>query len=141
MKDLNIKKLYYSISEVSRLVGEEHYVLRYWETEFDQLKPQKNRAGNRIYTQKDIAVIRAIKKLLRDNRYTIDGAKDIMKGSFDPNTGELLELEEADQQAESTEVEEVIVAGGEQEDTAIALKRSDLLEIRDTLRSVLEILA
>jgi DNA-binding transcriptional MerR regulator len=78
MKDLSIKKLYYSISEVSKITEMEQYVLRYWETEFEQLKPQKNRAGNRIYTNKDIQIILQIKSLLRDKKYTIEGAKKIL---------------------------------------------------------------
>jgi DNA-binding transcriptional MerR regulator len=78
MKDLSIKKLYYSISEVSRITAIEQYVLRYWETEFEQLKPQKNRAGNRIYTNKDIQLILYIKELLREKKYTIEGAKKIL---------------------------------------------------------------
>ena len=49
-----IKKLYYSISEVSKIIGLKQYVLRYWQTEFPTLSPKKNRAGNRIYRQKDI---------------------------------------------------------------------------------------
>jgi DNA-binding transcriptional MerR regulator len=79
MKDLTIPKLYYSISEVSRLSGIEPYVLRYWEAEFDELKPQKNRAGNRVYSNKDIKFILRIKELLREKRYTIEGAKHILK--------------------------------------------------------------
>ncbi len=78
MKDLSIKKLYYSISEVSKITEVEQYVLRYWETEFEQLKPQKNRAGNRIYTNKDIQTILLIKNLLREKKYTIEGAKKIL---------------------------------------------------------------
>ena len=78
MKDLQIKKLYYSISEVSKMVGLEQYVLRYWETEFEQLRPQKNRAGNRVYTERDIEVIKLIKKLTREERYTIPGARQVM---------------------------------------------------------------
>jgi len=80
MKDFGLKKLYYSISEVSKLTGLEQYILRYWETEFEQLKPSKNRAGNRIYTNKDIKLILQIKKLLRDEKYTIEGAKKILAG-------------------------------------------------------------
>ena len=79
LKDLSIPKLYYSISEVSRLTGLEPYVLRYWETEFEELRPQKNRAGNRIYSNKDIKFILRIKELLREQRYTIEGAKHILK--------------------------------------------------------------
>jgi DNA-binding transcriptional MerR regulator len=79
MKDFSIKKLYYSISEVSKITNLEQYVLRYWESEFDELKPAKNRAGNRIYTNKDIQLILFIKKLLREERYTIEGAKQVIK--------------------------------------------------------------
>jgi hypothetical protein len=79
LKDFTIPKLYSSISEVSALTGIEQYVLRYWETEFDALHPHKNRAGNRIYAEKDVKLIVRIKELLRDERYTIEGAKQILK--------------------------------------------------------------
>lgn len=78
-KNFAMKKLYYSISEVSKITDLEQYVLRYWETEFDNLKPAKNLAGNRIYTNKDIKLILYIKKLLRDEKYTIEGAKKLLK--------------------------------------------------------------
>lgn len=83
MKDFGLKKLYYSISEVSKLTGLEQYILRYWETEFEQLNPSKNRAGNRIYTNKNIKLILIIKKLLRDQKYTIEGAKKILAEKSD----------------------------------------------------------
>lgn len=79
MKNFSMKKLYYSISEVSRITDLEQYVLRYWETEFEQLKPAKNSSGNRIYTNKDIKLILFIKKLLKEEKYTIEGAKKILK--------------------------------------------------------------
>jgi DNA-binding transcriptional MerR regulator len=69
------KKTYYSISEVCKETGLEQHVLRYWETEFFQLKPKKNRAGNRAYRTKDIKVIKYIKHLLYDQHFTIIGAK------------------------------------------------------------------
>ena len=75
-----IKKLYYSISEVSEITRLKAYVLRYWETEFSQLNPPKNRAGNRTYRQKDIEIILKIKDLLYDKKYTIDGARNYLKG-------------------------------------------------------------
>ena len=75
MEATDIKKLYYSISEVSTITGLKQYVLRYWETEFTQLKPSKNRAGNRTYRSHDIDVIIGIKSLLYDRKYTIKGAK------------------------------------------------------------------
>ncbi|MEO8666862.1 MAG: MerR family transcriptional regulator, partial [Ignavibacteria bacterium] len=74
-----MKKLYYSISEVSRITELEQYVLRYWETEFEQLRPAKNLSGNRIYTNRDIKLILYIKKLLREEKYTIEGAKKLIR--------------------------------------------------------------
>ncbi len=74
-----IKKLYYSISEVSELTGLKPYVLRYWETEFVELRPAKNRAGNRIYKDKDIDLIKKIKDLLYTKKYTIEGARNYMR--------------------------------------------------------------
>jgi DNA-binding transcriptional MerR regulator len=93
MKAIGIKKLYYSISEVSKITDLEQYVLRYWESEFEQLKPSKNRAGNRIYTNKDIKLILHIKHLLREERYTIEGAKQVLKSwAPEAESGEQLPL-------------------------------------------------
>ena len=75
-----VKKLYYSIGEVSEITKLKQYVLRYWETEFNQLKPPKNRAGNRTYRQKDIEVILNIKELLYKKKFTIDGARGVLQG-------------------------------------------------------------
>lgn len=75
----SIKKLYYSIGEVSEMTGLKQYVLRYWESEFSCLSPSKNRAGNRIYREKDIQYIRYIKHLLYDKKFTIGGAKQRLK--------------------------------------------------------------
>jgi DNA-binding transcriptional MerR regulator len=72
---LDNKKFYYSIGEVCAKTGLEPHVLRYWETEFPQLRPKKNRAGNRAYRDKDIELVRYIKYLLYDEQYTILGAK------------------------------------------------------------------
>jgi DNA-binding transcriptional MerR regulator len=75
MDERPIKRLYYSIAEVSEITGLKQYVLRYWETEFSELNPQKNRAGNRAYKKNDIQLIFAIKRLLYDEKYTIEGAR------------------------------------------------------------------
>lgn len=75
MKNSQIKKLYYSISEVSRITSLKQYVLRFWETEFSELRPAKNRAGKRIYRISDIRLIFLIKKLLYIDKYTIEGAR------------------------------------------------------------------
>ena len=79
MEARNIKKLYYSISEVSEITELKQYVLRYWETEFSQLKPSKNRAGNRIYRSHDIDLLMEIKSLLYDRKFTIKGAQQYLK--------------------------------------------------------------
>jgi len=79
MRNKSIKKLYYSISEVSKITGLKQYVLRFWETEFPDLKPAKNRAGNRIYRLSDIKLVFLIKKLLYEDKYTIEGARQKMK--------------------------------------------------------------
>jgi DNA-binding transcriptional MerR regulator len=79
MADESIPRLYYSIREVADLIGEKPHVLRYWETEFEALSPRKSRAGKRVYTEEDLAVVRRIQSLLRDERYTIAGARRILE--------------------------------------------------------------
>ena len=74
----SIKKLYYSIGEVSKITDLKQYVLRYWETEFKQLNPNKNKAGNRTYRQKDIDLILDIKNLLYKEKFTIEGARKML---------------------------------------------------------------
>jgi DNA-binding transcriptional MerR regulator len=123
MKDLSIKKLYYSISEVSKITNIEQYVLRYWETEFEQLKPQKNRAGNRIYTNKDIQLIMHIKTLLRERKYTIEGAKKIME-NYAPD--KILQTSEPENSA--TEVDEPQIVRNDK--TAL---QNDLEEVKSLL--------
>ena len=77
-----IKKLYYSIGEVSKMTGLKQYVLRYWETEFPILKPNKNKAGNRNYKDTDIKIIREIQTLLYEKKYTIKGAKQFLIDNY-----------------------------------------------------------
>ena len=74
----DIKKLYYSIGEVSKMVNLKSYILRYWETEFKQLSPPKNRAGNRTYRKKDIDLIINIKDLLYNKKFTIQVARSML---------------------------------------------------------------
>jgi DNA-binding transcriptional MerR regulator len=68
-------KLYFRIGEVSRLIGVEPHVLRYWETEFAALKPKKGGTGQRLYRRKDVEAALEIKRLLYERRYTIEGAR------------------------------------------------------------------
>ena len=68
-------KRYYRIGEVSRITGVKPYVLRYWESEFRWMSPQKSRSKQRLYRRRDIDMILLIKKLLYEQRYTIAGAR------------------------------------------------------------------
>lgn len=78
-------KLFYSISEVSKITGVESYVLRYWESEFKILNPQKNLGGQRTYRKKDIDVISKIKELLYEQKFTIAGAKKKLRDMKESN--------------------------------------------------------
>lgn len=68
-------KLYFKIGEVCDITGIQPHVLRYWETEFPQLAPEKNRSGQRVYKRRDIEMVLRIKKLLYEEKFTIAGAK------------------------------------------------------------------
>ena len=76
-----MNKLYYSSSEVSTMLELEPSVLRFWEDQFGQLRIKRNRAGKRMYREKDIELIRTIKRLTRDEGYTIAGAKKKLQES------------------------------------------------------------
>jgi DNA-binding transcriptional MerR regulator len=89
----NGERLYYSISEVCDMTGLKPHVLRYWETAFPMLKPGKNQAGNRIYRPKDVELIRLIKRLLYDERFTVDGARQKLEEMKDGMGQMELELE------------------------------------------------
>lgn len=79
------EKLFYRIGEVSRITGLEPYILRYWETEFPFLRPRKSKSGHRIYTKRDIELIFNIKRLLYEEKYTIEGVRK--KFGIIKNTG------------------------------------------------------
>ncbi len=68
-------KLYYKIGEVSKITGVKPYVLRYWESEFKIISPTKTRSNHRLYKREDLDLILEIKNLLKDQRFTIEGAK------------------------------------------------------------------
>ena len=86
MEARDIKKLYYSIGEVSEITGLKQYVLRYWETEFSQLRPSKNRAGNRTYKSPDLDLISEIQTLLYKRKFTIKGARQYLKDMHNSST-------------------------------------------------------
>jgi DNA-binding transcriptional MerR regulator len=77
-------KLYFRIGEVSRLCRLPSYVLRFWETEFPQLKPVKSSTGQRMYRQRDVENVLHIKKLLYEQGFTIAGARQHLKAEARP---------------------------------------------------------
>jgi DNA-binding transcriptional MerR regulator len=80
MKPFETKKLYYTIGEVSKIASVPQYLLRYWENDFAELSPSRNPKGNRVYTNKDIAIILSIKNLVYEEGYTIEKAREILRG-------------------------------------------------------------
>ena len=77
-----VKKLYYKIGEACKILEIQPYVLRYWETEFPFLSPNKSKSGQRVYSDHEIDVIRRIKELLYEEGYTIAGAKKKLEGEM-----------------------------------------------------------
>jgi DNA-binding transcriptional MerR regulator len=74
-------KLYYRIGEVAGIVGVEPHVLRYWETEFPSIRPQKSRSGQRVYSRRDVDKLLRVKELLYAQRFTIAGARQRLRES------------------------------------------------------------
>ncbi|MCX7914222.1 MAG: MerR family transcriptional regulator [Thermodesulfovibrionales bacterium] len=68
-------KIFYRIGEVSKILEVEPYILRYWESEFLFIRPQRTKRGQRIYTKQDIDLLKEIKRLLYEEKYTINGVK------------------------------------------------------------------
>ena len=86
------EKIYFKIGEVCDLVGVQAHVLRYWETEFPMLAPQKNRAGQRTYRRRDVEIALRIKELLYEELYTIAGAKKKLSSEIRGNATEAPKL-------------------------------------------------
>lgn len=117
----SIKKLYYSIGEVSKITDLKQYVLRYWETEFKQLNPNKNKAGNRTYRQKDIDTILQIKNLLYKEKFTIVGARKML-------------MQPAKDTKVAVKTEKKVLTTGIDKKTLVKI-RSDLKSILDDLQN------
>ncbi len=116
-----IKKLYYSIGEVSKMTELKAYVLRYWETEFKQLKPPKNRAGNRTYRQSDVDLILFIKDLLYNKKFTIEGAR-----------AQIVSMGEDDKTEKKIDEEKPV--------KVVPAKKETLVKIKQELETLLELL-
>ena len=85
-------KLFFKIGEVAEIAGVEQHVLRYWEDEFDVLKPNKNKSGQRLYQKKDIDQVLEIKQLLYKDKFTIAGAKNKLKNKRTNDGGSQLDF-------------------------------------------------
>ena len=77
-------KLYFRIGDVARLAGIKPYVLRFWETEFPSLGPKKSGTGHRLYRRKDVEMVLEIKRLLYEQRFTIEGARKFLESRAKP---------------------------------------------------------
>ena len=84
-KEREIKKKYFTIGEVANNLNLSTSQIRFWETEFDELNPRKNSKGSRKFTEKDINVLKTIQSLLKNKKFTIDGAKKIIKKEININ--------------------------------------------------------
>jgi len=82
-KERDISKMYYTMGEVSEMFDVNASLIRFYEKEFDVLKPKKNKKGNRLFTPEDIENLKVIFHLIRDKGYTISGAKEHLKGNMD----------------------------------------------------------
>jgi len=85
-------KRYFRIGEVSRIIGVEPYVLRYWESEFPQVRPSRADSNQRTYQKKDLEIIMEIKRLLYEERMTIEGAKRKLKQKISTDEKKGIEL-------------------------------------------------
>jgi Predicted transcriptional regulators len=79
--EILFKKSYYSIGDVSKMFNENASLIRYWENEFDILKPKKNSKGDRFFRPEDVKNLKLIHHLLRQRKYTIEGAKEFLKSN------------------------------------------------------------
>lgn len=93
-KEKSIEKLYYSIGEVSRILGVPVSTVRFWENEFDLLKPMKNKKGNRLFTQRDVKNLKIIHRLLKEEGMTLAGVKMRLTGKWE-ETDNIFEIGES----------------------------------------------
>ncbi|HEV7230567.1 MAG TPA: MerR family transcriptional regulator [Bacteroidia bacterium] len=91
-REKEIEKLYYSIGEVALMFNVNQSLIRFWEKEFDIIQPQKNKKGNRMFTKEDVDNFRIIFNLVKERGFTLQGAKDKLKGNKEDtvNTSEVV---------------------------------------------------
>jgi DNA-binding transcriptional MerR regulator len=99
-KEIKVEKIYYSIGEAAELLEVPVSTVRFWENEFDILKPMKNKKGNRMFTQTDIRNLRIIHQLLKEEGMTLSGAKKKLSEKWD-DTSYKFEINESLQKIKS----------------------------------------
>lgn len=91
-KERTVEKLYHSIGEVAERLGVNTSLIRYWEKEFGTLRPRRNGKGDRLYTMKDIAQLERIHHLVKQKGFTLNGAKEALRGDAPPPPDRMDEL-------------------------------------------------
>ncbi|MDD3125215.1 MAG: MerR family transcriptional regulator [Candidatus Kapabacteria bacterium] len=131
-----MQKIYYSIKEVGELVDEEAHVLRYWEKEVKQLKPGKNRSGNRTYSEKDISLLKLIKKLIREDRKNMKEVKEYIDDLYKKNSdwdNSLFFDYDIDKLTEDSEIAEIVASAEEAETEKSSTNNRELVKFLNKL--------
>lgn len=123
-KEKEIEKLYYTISEVASMFDVNSSLIRFWEKEFDILKPKKNKKGNRLFTKEDIKNLKLIYHLVKEKGYTLQGAKDKLKEKGGEVSEKQLEVVSKLEEIRNSllELQEIIETAPETTSTPMAAK-------------------
>ena len=132
------EKLFFKIGEVCELAGVQAHVLRYWESEFTMLAPQKNRAGQRVYRKRDVEIALRIKELLYEDQYTIAGAKKRLAN--DLRAGGKLKIVSSEDDVEDSETNGSQAASEGMSAARTAEDRKSLRKVARELREILALL-
>ncbi len=124
-----IKKLYYSISEIAEIINEKIYILNYWEKNFKISIPNKRKNLNNRYTEKNLNEFKLIKKLIRENNLTLNGAKNIFKQ-------ELKNIEAK----KDIEVKNIDTINSNKNSNSIVLSKEEFSDLIEVLAIILEYL-
>lgn len=131
-----VPKLYYSIREVCELFDEEQHVLRHWEREFAILRPHKNRAGNRVYTERDFRVLRVLKVLLRERRYTTAQARQLLANGIPPELEDIANDSSIEQRYYQRRQQMRVQRKLLEQDDVVVLSRAEAEFLLSTLKRV-----
>ena len=132
------EKLFFKIGEVCELAGVQAHVLRYWESEFTMLAPQKNRAGQRVYRKRDVEIALRIKELLYEDQYTIAGAKKRLAN--DLRAGGKLKIVSSEDDVQDSETNGSQAGSGGMSTARTAEDRKSLRKVARALREILALL-